>query len=484
MPRLNLPAFIFTLVLVFAGLGVWTWFSARGPQGTLETAECPVIAEVSRRPLGETDYSGQSVKEAANGFHDDFLFDRDGKFKIGAREEWGGAIVFFGAEGANALDASEAGRGAHLAFHDDFRARQGCAYNESCARKDTCPAGPEFAGWLANQPGDKCGRPSGVLDAVVGAELRFLFSPRLANPAWSRKDCRPTADSCADPKLANNIAPLRISQSIRFVRPGIAEVEVFITNLIDRDIITKNGELNELPVLFAANGKSGDRTMSALKNSTGEIVLTGNRTPANYAGGWQEFPSPGGWAAYTTADSLYGVGVYWESRPSSLRAEQIKGDYSRLTTRQAMILPALETVRARYYLIVGSFAHLQEEAVALDKALPPFGRIDDNSVREDARTVHLNGWVLDNKQVTALELWVDGKKSADLKLETQRDDVCATYPGYTMCSETHSRVGFDTTYARPNGTGCERPVEVRAQDSDGNWRVIARRSVSPVVLEN
>ena len=60
--------------------------------------KCPVIADVSSRPLGELSFNGETRKVRNGTFDDDYLQDHDGKIKVGIREQWGGALIFFGNE--------------------------------------------------------------------------------------------------------------------------------------------------------------------------------------------------------------------------------------------------------------------------------------------------------------------------------------------------------------------------------------------------
>ena len=189
---------------------------------------------------------------------------------------------------------------------------------------------------------------------------------------------------------------------------------------------------------------------------------------------------PGGWAAFESESGNESVGIYWENRNENVALEP---DVNAVRSAFPFSIPAGQDIRGRAYLLFGSGNTVRGLAKDLDDKLPPFGRIDDNQIDLDTRHVHLRGWALDNKGIRSLELWVDGKKAADLELNEQRDDICAIYPGYTMCVKTKTRVGFSFTYPRPAGTGCEKPVEVRATDTDGNSRVIARTSISPVAYQ-
>lgn len=488
MSRLSRSLAGFFIIVSLLGFATWKLLFERKPQGLTQATTCPAIRDVSLKPLGEISFNGTQEKIKTEGFTDHFLNDKEGVVRVGLREEWGGSLVFFGDNRAghgNTLDDSAMGRGLRLAFHDDARPRQGCSFNRSCAENDSCPKGREFTGWNPLQSGNKCGMGSGLIEISNNNGLSALFIPMQSNPGWNRKDCADTATVCADESAATARASLRVSQNVRFVKSGILEIEVLVTNLGDQDIVSKNGERHEFPTLFASSGKRGAQMLEALKNADGELLKADRRVPAAISNEYmfQELSAPEGWATYQNADSSYGVGIYWENRSTTLRAEQNKGDYSNLSSNFPIVLTARESIRGRYYLLLGGFEQIKELATDLDTHLPPFGRIDTNQILEDARTVQLQGWVLDNKNVSALELWVDGKKTADLQLKSQRDDVCATYPGYSMCTQSHARIGFETTYKRPAGSGCERPVEIRARDNDGNWRVIARKSISPVIYE-
>lgn len=435
-------------------------FVDRRPQSPLAQSSCPAIADVSRRPLGETDFNGAIARINHDGFHDVFLSAREGQSRVGIREEWAGAVVFL----SRGQDNQLAPQGLRLALANDAYPRQGGA-------KIECPSGPEFSGWSAFQGADKCGHAPGVLGTETTAGLQTIFTPVQYNRGWRRRDCSTTGSICGERSPEH--PPIRIAQNLRFVRADALEIEVQITNLGEEDILSRHQTRADLPALFPAT------SLRHLFNADGEVQTADPRVPAGLTEARFEFVTPEGWAGFSDDNGQESVGLLWENRPAHARA--LGGDAPELSSDLPLILPAHGTLRARYYVLLGSRADLSAHAQALDRALPPFGAIDVNELRPDARTVDLRGWVLDNKGVEAVELWVDGKKTADLELQTQRDDVCAAYPGYHMCEQTHSRIGFATTYRRPAGTGCERPVEVRARDSDGNWRVIARKSVSPVV---
>ncbi len=454
----------------------------RGPK-------CPVISDVSTRPLGELSFDGETEKSRNGAFDDDYLKDHDGKIKVGIREQWGGALVFFGDEdghpgsnASNTLDDSDLRRGLQLAFHDDARGSQGCAYNSSCTRDSAKPCVPpeEFLGWNPVQGGNICGEMSGVEDVSFNDGMRTTSMPLNFNPGWGQRGCAETTASCANPKFKGVKSPLRISQSVRFVKSRILEVDVQVTNLSAQSWSAGPKNPHEFPALYVNPGKDGAAGLVVLKNANGNALEADKRAPASGERIVREISTPQGWAAYQSANADHGVGIYWENRSEVARAEQNKGASLSLSSGFPFTLPPFETVRGRFYLLLGGYDTIKSLAQNLDKTLPPFGRIDTHRIEDDTRTVTVSGWVLDNKGIAGLELWVDGKKISDVPINTQRDDICAIYPGYSMCTNSQYRIGFSTTYTRPEGTGCDRPVEIRAHDGDGNLRVIARKSISPV----
>lgn len=419
------------LVVIVGGFTLWKlYFAATNDESiALRLAQCPAIADVSPRPFGEQDFSGAEKKVSSGAFEDIFLSDREGRVSAGIRPAWGASLIFFGDKTLNVLDSSALGRGIFLKFHSqDF---------------------------TASQAGNECGTGTAV-DALTSSPLTATVSPLIV----------------ACPKGVAKNSGLRINQILHFVKPGVLEIEYAITNFSAEATMD---ESSELPALHASDGARGSLNLDVMRNARGKVLNADEREPTSLE------DTPDGWASFADSSDEHGVGIYWENRNSHPRpgvgAERQNG----LRSNFGFTVPGQNTAHARVYLLLGGYEKVREQVLDLDKSIPPFGRIDLNRIEEDTRTVSLHGWALDNKDVTALELWVDGKKVSNLKFNSQRDDVCAAHPGYSMCDKSHSRVGFETTYARPEGDGCPRPVEVRAQDSDGNWRVIARNSISPVL---
>ncbi len=418
---------------------------------------CPLINDVSLRPFGDREVSARVERIAHDQFNDDFLYNKEGSVKVGVREQWGGSLIFFGeaADSMNTLDDSALGRGVQLRFHDEARATQRCPVDNP--------------GWIAAQAGDRCGQGSQVDAVITQHGLMLTTIPTLLNPDWSARDCNKGCGGLVKK------SQLRVTEALRFINSHVLEVEVAVTNLSDRDIHTKHGERNDFPALFARRGADN---LPQLRNANGE-VLSGDRVPASGAN--HELRIPGGWATYQNAQASYGIGIFWENHNEFVRVLEDENEVGHLSSDFAFSLPAKETVYGRYYLLLGGYDAVKRLAEDLDHTLAPFGRIELNRIEDDTRTVTLSGWVLDNKDVSSLELWIDDKKISDLTFNSQRADICQLYPGYSMCAGGHSRIGFETTYRRPEGNGCAQAVEVRARDGDGNVRVIGRKSITPVV---
>jgi hypothetical protein len=300
-------------------------------------------------------------------------------------------------------------------------------------------------------------------DPTRGVQLIFHDQSR---PGW---EARQSDNNPAKSRL-------RILQTVRFVKSHILQVEALITNLSDEPLSAHH----EFPALSASRGLNGSRQLSTLKNADGDIDSEGRLPAATGKPLLDSIRAPGGWATFQSADGSNGIGIYWENRNYSVHLERNSKELNSLRSDFNFTIPPHESVRGRFYLLLGGYERIRQLVEDLDHTLPAFGRIEEQKIDEDARNVSLAGWVLDNKGIDSLELWVDGKKLKDLQLNQAREDICAQNPGYKMCLEGHAKIGFTTTYARPLGQGCRLPVEVRARDSDGNWRTIARQGILPL----
>lgn len=417
------------LVLVLSVVGFLKWNSLQSHE-ELESdrlALCPAVSDVASRPFAEEDFSGEEKKVQASGFDDVYLYDREGKIKAGLRAQWGASLIYFGeseeTDSTNVIDNASLDRGVHLKF--------------------------EAHGFSARQAGNTCGVGSPI-DAWTSAPLSATISTLMS----------------ACPTDSPKGAKLRVNETLRFVKRGILEIEYAMTNLGSEAVLSNE---SRFPSLHVRNN------LKVLRNARGKILSREKREPTNLE------DSPEGWASFADESDKSGVGILWENRNSHPLPGEDPEEGNSLRSNFGFTLPAQDTAVTRVYLLLGGFRSVRTQALALDHSIPPFGRIDLNHIEENTRTVTLRGWALDNKEVEALELWIDGNKISDLKLNSLRPEVCAAHPGYPMCEKTHGRIGFESTYMRPEGSGCPRPVEVRARDNDGNWRVIARQSVKPVL---
>jgi hypothetical protein len=172
----------------------------------------------------------------------------------------------------------------------------------------------------------------------------------------------------------------------------------------------------------------------------------------------------------------YGVGMYTENRLTSWQGWQLRSlPFNNFRPLFTFGIPAQGTIRARSYLILGSLATVTSEAQWLDANLPPFGVLD--APAPDAAlsgTVNLHGWALDNKGVASVELVIDGGAPIPLTYGGSRPDVCLVWPGYAACDA----VGYQGSLDVSGLTACPHLFEIRAWDTDGNDRIIARRRVT------
>ena len=138
-------------------------------------------------------------------------------------------------------------------------------------------------------------------------------------------------------------------------------------------------------------------------------------------------------------------------------------------------IPPYGTVNARNYLIIGSQATIAGLAQWLDSNLAPFGWLDEPAPDASlSGVVTVRGWVLDNKAVSSMAVLVDGGQPTALTVGGSRPDVCRVWPAYPGCPN----VGFTGNLDTSGLSECQHLLEIRATDSDGNQRIIARRRVS------
>ena len=414
-----------------------------------------------------------AVQTVQSGGHtDDFLSNAAGDIRVGIRRDWGASIIFWGqqAAGTNTIDANDTGREVQVAFYDPTRIKQGCAWNASCVSNPAtqCPNSITYLGWNPVQGGNECNVGSGVesvahVPGLLSADVRPLFW----NPDWQQQGCG--NDGCSNPATQALLSDVRYVQRIRFVHSHIAEIDMTVHNLSGQD---HPATLQELPTLYAAFGKFGLGNYNVLLTSDGQQVQIDE--PANDGFFAKSFSSPGGWATLQNGPKNYGVGLYHENRQQSWQGWQKAGVFNNFRAQFTFGIPANLAVRARAYLMLGSAATIAGLAAWLEANLPPFGTIDAPAAEAQVSgpTLHIAGWTLDNKAVTSLQVEIDGVIVATPPLAVPRPDVCQVWPGYAMCS---ANVGFSVDVPTAGLSPCWHLLEVRAQDADGNVRLLGRR---------
>jgi hypothetical protein len=117
-------------------------------------------------------------------------------------------------------------------------------------------------------------------------------------------------------------------------------------------------------------------------------------------------------------------------------------------------------------LVLGGLTTVESETQWLQDNLGPFGSLDSGNSRYNGANVVVEGWVLDNEQVSVVEAVIDRDSTHQLQYGDDRPDVCIAWPGYPNCDT----IGFSGAVPIPQsrtGESCHL-VEVFATDSDGN----------------
>ena len=441
----------------------------------------PEPAPVAQQAIAGEAPWGRHESTTVDGFQDDYLYDATDYLKIGLRREWGGTIVFFGIAGGhgpginptNSIDANDTGREVQVAFYDPDRHMQNCAWNASCrTTPSSCPTSITYLGWDPVQGGNRCNRGSGVesVDFADGV-LRAVTNPLFWNPNWDRTDCV-SDNACTDPALRERRSDVRVTQSLRFVATHVVQLEYAVENLAAVDHAATP---QEMPTVYTANGTGGAASdLWQVVDSEGRQVVVD--TPAGGDGFmYENFDSPGGWVTLQDTGRTYGVGIYYENRLTAFQAWQLRSlPFNNVRALFSFGIPAGGTVRARAYLVLGSFDTVRGQVAWLDGRLAPFGSLDRPTADEHlSGSVTVEGWVLDNRGVASVELVIDGSRTVPLTYGGSRPDVCLVWPGYAGCPA----VGYSGTLDVSTLTPCGHLFEVRATDTDGNVRVVAARRV-------
>jgi len=422
--------------------------------------------------------SGRRESVTTGAFHDEYLYDATGGFKLGVRREWGGSVIFFGQAGSapgsnttNTIDANDTGREVQVAIYDPDRTVQGCSWNGSCAGSPTCPVAIRYLGWNPVQGGNRCniGSPTESVRTGTGS-LVATTVPLQWNPDWEAREC--TSDSCGSSGASSRLlSDVRLTQTMRFVSPRVAELSYTVENLSDT---AHAATLQEMPTMYTSNGRFGMQDLWRLMGPDG--TETPIATPAGGDGFlYQNFTASGPWVSLQNDDLSYGVAILYENGLREFQGWQKRSlPFNNVRSRIVFDLPARGVVRARAYLLVGSFATIQADASALLASMPAFGVLDAPVGDVGAGPTTIRGWALDNRGVVSVEARIDESVTVPLSYAGARPDVCLVWPGYPNCDG----VGYSGSYDFGAPTSCPHLVEIIATDSDGNRRTIAERLIT------
>lgn len=432
--------------------------------------------EVTDSPLAHA--SGRTESVRTGSFTDEYLYDATGAYKIGTRREWGSAVTFFGEAGSgpganssNTVDADDTGREVQVALYDPDRSVQGCSWDGSCASGGGCTLQIRFLGWNPVQGGNRCniGSPTESVRAGLGSLITSTV-PLQWNPDWAAREC--SSDSCGSSGASSRPpSDVRLTQTMRFVRPRVAEMRYTVENLSD---VSHRPTAQEMPTMYTSNGRRGSHDLWRLMNPDGS--QTAIDTPSGADGFFYEnFTSTGPWVSLQNDDLSYGIGILYENGLRDFQGWQKRDlPFNNVRSRIVFGLPGRGVVHARAYLMVGSFEQIQSDAEELLRTMPAFGVLDEptGEVSPGPSTIH--GWALDNRGVRSLEARVDESVTVPLSYGGARPDVCLVWPGYPDCND----VGYSGTYDFGPPSSCPHLVEIIATDSDGNRRTIAERLVT------
>ncbi|MCA9668710.1 MAG: hypothetical protein KC503_24120 [Myxococcales bacterium] len=417
---------------------------------------------------------GGIVTQNSGGHQDVFLLSPTKQFRIGARLDWGGTVVFFGISAdpaSNVIDANDPGRELQIAIYDPDRNRQGCAYNATCASSSaTCGNSITFLGWNPVQGGDECQHGAPVTQhGQSGDALRLVIKPLQWNPDWNAPDCRKSACGASG-------VPVDVTYTfeLRYVREHVVEV---MTQVQSAETIDHAPTRQELPTLYVSNGKGGP-DLPLLLDAAGNAVAL--NTPANDGFLTGAFVSPRPWVSWQNAARNYGVGLAMDQGITNWDGWRGDGNnapyFHNVRARITFGLRKQGLVRGLSYLALGGFSTVAAELDAVLRKRPPFGTLDApawsaTTQYTAGQPLALAGWVLDTTKNNRVFAAIDGTVVKELTVGAARPDVCAVYPAYAGCPS----VGFSGSISTANLGSCPRLLTVTARDVDGNETVIGER---------
>jgi hypothetical protein len=419
---------------------------------------------------------GGIFTDQSSGFTDVFLRSPTDYIRVGARLDWGGAIVFFGlAGGANVIDDADTGREMQIALYDPPRQWQVCARDASCGAESPCGEQLTYFGWNPVQGGDECNSGTPILGyGQVGDALQIIAAPVQWNPDWDAPDCRQT--DCST--LSGVLSDVRYVFELRFVAEHVVEVMTTVINDGDLDHGLTG---QEFPCLYTAFGEAGLDLSELLDASGREIVID----EPFINGLYEFFESPEPWVSYQNTDWTYGVGMAADQGIHSFvgctggPGTSQPAYYHYVRSIIGFGIPPRSSVRGLTYLALGNFETVRYELRRVLERRPPFGKLDF-----PAQGVHeypydgeitVAGWVLDTWHVDEVQVQIDGNPVASLPVNVSRLDVCKVYPGYAGCPA----VGFASTISTAGLSACPHLLRISATDRDGNTTILGERVIQP-----
>ena len=122
--------------------------------------------------------------------------------------------------------------------------------------------------------------------------------------------------------------------------------------------------------------------------------------PANDGFFYKSFTSTQPWVSLQNDDLSYGVGILYENGLLNYQGWQNRSlPFNNVRSEIRFGLPAHGTVKARAYLLLGSFGTIQGEATTVMNMLPPFGELDSpaHETTLSGSMLNISGWALDNR---------------------------------------------------------------------------------------
>lgn len=433
------------------------------------------VTDPGIHPLAGQASAGKSETTTVNGYTDSYLYDASNKFKIGARQDWGGSIIFFGeagsgagTNGTNTIDGNDTGREVQVAIYDRSRIREGCAYNASCETSSvSCSDSISTLGWNPVQGGNRCNIGSGVNSVSnTNGIMEIQTNPLHWNPNWESSTC--ASNGCEVASLKALRSDVILIQRLRFVDTLVVELFYTVINIGTQD---HTPVVQELPTLYAAYGAHGLGNYNRLLNASKQDITIDN--PANDGFYNKSFTSTAPWVTLQNANLDYGVGILYENGLLNYTGWQKAGVFNNVRSDIKFGLPKGGSVNARAYLLLGSYDTIKLNATALWNKIAPFGVLDVPAEGATVSgTVDISGWVLDNAGVTSVKARIDESVETPLTYGGSRPDVCKVWVGYPNCNN----VGFTGKVSFSGlSSSCSHMIEIIATDTHGNERVIARR---------